>query len=97
MYSDDDRDSAAEWHDRPARFVPLNCSTCGRFVGKDGTAGPVDGEIGYPECGPCLRKLRERRRPVVGPLPAWASDPDAITHFRLTGEEPSPYDYVPFD
>jgi len=40
---------------------PLNCSKCGRFVGKDGDpdiwhdpSGTT--EIGYPLCGECLRK-----------------------------------------
>lgn len=41
----------------------LNCSECGRFVGKDGFHDVYDGrEAGYPLCGQCLRKNPEDRR-----------------------------------
>jgi hypothetical protein len=42
-------------------MAPLNCSECGRFVGKDGDPDIVYDyytggyEVGYPLCGPCLR------------------------------------------
>ena len=49
------------------RYVGLNCSKCGRWVGKDGfhdvypddSTGMV--EIGYPLCERCL----DRREPTV--------------------------------
>ena len=45
------------------RYIPLNCSKCGRFVGKDGFHDVFyDGynggyEIGYPLCKRCLDKV----------------------------------------
>jgi len=38
------------------RYVPLNCSKCGRFVGKDGfhDYDPETREVGYPLCKRCL-------------------------------------------
>ena len=44
------------------RYMPLNCSKCGRFVGKDGFKDvSYDGynggwEVGYPLCKRCLDK-----------------------------------------
>ena len=46
--------------DGMSRYVPLNCSKCGRFVGKDGFHDVFyDGynggfEVGYPLCKRCL-------------------------------------------
>ena len=43
-----------------SKYVPLNCSKCGRFVGKDGfhdvCYDPYTGgyEVGYPLCKKCL-------------------------------------------
>ena len=36
------------------KYIPLNCSQCGKFVGKDGFHDIYDGEIGYPLCKRCL-------------------------------------------
>lgn len=39
-----------------ARYVGINCSKCGRWVGKDGfhDYDPESREIGYPLCKRCL-------------------------------------------
>lgn len=48
---------------------PLNCCECGRFIGPDGDPDigfdPYMGgyDIGYPRCGPCLRKINEEMEP----------------------------------
>ncbi|WP_374711517.1 hypothetical protein, partial [Symbiobacterium terraclitae] len=48
------------------RVGPINCSKCGRFVGKDGDPDvfydDYNGgwEIGYPLCGRCLREKQAR-------------------------------------
>jgi len=39
----------------------MNCSICGRFVGKDGHCDIIEAdtgvfEVGYPMCGRCLEK-----------------------------------------
>ncbi len=53
-----DRKRLYDDHGRP--YTPgINCSKCGRFVGKDGDCGlSYDYEYGwdiyYPECAPCL-------------------------------------------
>jgi hypothetical protein len=47
------------------RYTPLNCSKCGRFVGKDGFHDVFyDGynggwEIGYPLCKRCLDEKQQ--------------------------------------
>ena len=59
------------------------------------------GKVLYCWCAPraCHAEIIARYAAIeahAGPLPEWARDPDATRHFRETGEEPSPYDYVPF-
>ncbi|WP_374713132.1 hypothetical protein, partial [Symbiobacterium terraclitae] len=52
------------------RVGPINCSKCGRFVGKDGDPDvfydDYNGgwEIGYPLCGRCLREKQARLQRV---------------------------------
>lgn len=47
------------------KVVPLNCSKCGRFVGKDGFADVGydywngGHEVGYPVCAKCIAKARQ--------------------------------------
>ena len=42
-------------------YIPLNCSKCGRFVGKDGfhDYDPETREVGYPLCKRCLSKKQQ--------------------------------------
>jgi len=48
-------------------YVPLNCSNCGRFVGRNGFPDVFyddycgGWECGYPLCERCLKKQGERR------------------------------------
>lgn len=38
--------------------TPLNCYLDGRFLGPDGDPDVIDGEVGYPRCGRCVREHR---------------------------------------
>jgi len=46
----------------------INCSKCGKWVGKDGYLDIVwddyngGWEMGYPLCGPCLKKQTENEQ-----------------------------------
>lgn len=60
-----------------SRYIGTPCSRCGKFVGKDGTldiAKDFDTgmyEMGYPECGACLRRNHEGLKdaaPPAGPI-----------------------------
>lgn len=50
---------------------PVNCSKCGRFVGKDGFMDlcydEYNGgwEMGYPLCGRCLSEKQETSKNVI--------------------------------
>ena len=37
---------------------PLQCYLDGRFLGPDGHPDLIDGEVGYPRCGRCVREHR---------------------------------------
>jgi len=50
------------------RCIPLNCSKCGRFVGKNGfhdiSYDDYMGgwEVGYPLCERCLHEKRQKEK-----------------------------------
>ena len=45
------------------RYCGVNCSKCGRWVGKDGfyDYDPVEREIGYSLCARCLKERKPTR------------------------------------
>lgn len=57
-------------------MLTINCSKCGRFVGKDGNPDIMydhyNGgyEVGYPLCGRCLREKNHITPHSSGTLPA---------------------------